>query len=140
MLVGWFEKNAIGCPMSKISEDFSFDQFPVDMDHIEPNLIGGMETFPDFGEAGIRTFFNGPESFTNDNLHLLGPTPEVDNFYVACGLNSKGIGAGGGLGKLMADWIIDGYPSGDVGECDVRRTHPGTTSVRSGVGLYPEPA
>ena len=124
MLVGWFEKNAIGCPMSKISEDFSFDQFEVDMDHIEPNLIGGMETFPVFGETGIRTFFNGPESFTNDNLHLLGPTPEVDNFYVACGLNSKGIGAGGGLGKLMADWIIDGYPSGDVWECDVRRTHP----------------
>ncbi len=124
MLVGWFEKNAIGCPMDKIGDDFSFDQFPVDMDHIEPNLIGGMETFPVFGEAGIRTFFNGPESFTNDNLHLLGPTPEVDHFYVACGLNSKGIGAGGGLGKLMADWIVDGYPSGDVWECDVRRTHP----------------
>ena len=48
----------------------------------------------------------------------------MDNFFVACGLNSKGIGAGGGLGKLMADWIIDGYPSGDITECDVRRHHP----------------
>ena len=124
MLVGWFEKDAIGCSMDRISEDFCFDQFEVDMDHIEPNLIGGMETFPEFGEAGIRTFFNGPESFTNDNLHLLGPTPEVNNFYVACGMNSKGIGAAGGLGKLMADWIIDGHPSGDVWECDVRRSHP----------------
>ena len=124
MLVGWFELNAIGCPMSKIAEDFCFDQFEVDMDHIEPYLLGGMETFPEFGEAGIRTFFNGPESFTMDNLHLMGPTPEVDNFYVACGLNSKGIGAGGGLGKIMADWIIDGHPSGDVWECDVRRSHP----------------
>ncbi|MCP3688441.1 MAG: FAD-dependent oxidoreductase, partial [Gammaproteobacteria bacterium] len=67
---------------------------------------------------------NGPESFTMDNLHLLGPTPEVDNFYVACGMNSKGIGGGGGVGKIMADWVIDGYPSGDVWECDVRRSHP----------------
>jgi glycine cleavage system aminomethyltransferase T/glycine/D-amino acid oxidase-like deaminating enzyme len=92
MLVGWFEKDAIGCSMDKISEDFCFDQFEVDMDHIEPNLIGGMETFPEFG--------------------------------VACGMNSKGIGAAGGLGKLMADWIIDGHPSGDVWECDVRRSHP----------------
>jgi len=124
MLVGWFELNAIGCPMSKIAEDFCFDQFEVDMDHIEPYLLGGMETFPEFGEAGIRTFFNGPESFTMDNLHLMGPTPEIENFYVACGMNSKGIGAGGGLGKVIADWMIDGHPSGDVWECDVRRSHP----------------
>ncbi len=124
MLIGWFEKNAIGCPMSRISEDFSFDEFPVDMEHIEPHLMAAMETFPEIGEAGIRTFFNGPESFTNDNLHLLGPTPEVENFYVACGMNSKGIAAAGGLGKIFADWIVDGYPSGEITETDVRRNNP----------------
>ena len=123
MLIGWFEKNAIGCPMSRISEDFSFDEFPVDMEHIEPYLMAAMETFPEIGEAGIRTFFNGPESFTNDNLHLLGPTPEVENFYVACGMNSKGIAAAGGLGKIFADWIVDGYPSGEITETDVRRNN-----------------
>ncbi len=124
MLIGWFEHNARGCPMERIAEDFCFDEFPCDLEHIEDYLMGSMETFPALQETGIRTFFNGPESFTPDNLHLMGPTPEVDNFFVACGLNSKGIGAGGGLGKLMADWIIDGYPSGDVWECDVRRHHP----------------
>lgn len=124
MLVGWFEHNAKGLSMDRISEDFCFDQFPCDMEHIEEYLIRGMETFPKFGEVGIRTWFNGPESFTSDNLHLMGPTPEVDNLYVACGLNSKGIGAGGGLGKLMADWVVDGYPSGDISECDVTRHHP----------------
>ncbi len=124
ILVGWFEHNAKGCPMSRIHEDFCFDEFEVDMEHIEPYVMAGIETFPALGETGIRTFFNGPESFTGDNLHLLGPTPEVRDFYVACGMNSKGIGAGGGLGKIMADWVIDGYPSGDIWECDVRRTHP----------------
>lgn len=124
MLVGWFEHNAKGLPMTRIGKDFCFDQFPCDVDHIEEYLLRSMETFPGFGEAGIRTWFNGPESFTSDNLHLLGPTPEIDNFFVACGLNSKGIGAGGGLGKIMADWVIDGYPSGDITECDVRRHHP----------------
>lgn len=124
MLVGWFEKDAIGCPMSRIGEDFCFDEFPTDMDHIEAHLMGAMDTFPDFGEAGIRTFFNGPESFTNDNLHLLGPTPEVDNFFVACGMNSKGIGAAGGLGKIVADWVVDGYPSGEITETDLRRNNP----------------
>lgn len=123
-LVGWFEHNAKGCPMSRIREDFCFDEFEVDMAHIEPYILAGIETLPALGETGIRTFFNGPESFTSDNLHLLGPTPELRDFYVACGMNSKGIGAGGGLGKIMADWVIDGYPSGDIWECDVRRTHP----------------
>ena len=123
MLVGWFEHNARGCPMSKIAEDFCFDEFPCDLEHIEEYLLRSMGTFPALETTGIRTFFNGPESFTPDNLHLLGPTPEVDNFYVACGLNSKGISAGGGLGMLMADWIIDGYPPGDIWECDVRRHH-----------------
>ncbi|MDP6969004.1 MAG: FAD-dependent oxidoreductase [Gammaproteobacteria bacterium] len=124
MLVGWFEHNAKGLPMSRIAEDFCFDQFECDMEHIEEYLMRGLETFPTLGEVGIRTWFNGPESFTADNLHLLGPTPELDNFWVACGMNSKGIGAGGGMGKLMADWIIDGYPSGDITDCDVRRHHP----------------
>lgn len=123
MLVGWFEHNARGCPMDRIAEDFCFDEFPCDMEHIEEYLFRAMETFPTLETTGIRTFFNGPESFTPDNLHLMGPTPEVDNFFVACGLNSKGIGAGGGLGKLMADWIVNGYPSGDIWECDVRRHH-----------------
>jgi 4-methylaminobutanoate oxidase (formaldehyde-forming) len=124
MVVGWFEHNARGCPMDRISEDFGFDEFPCGIDDVEEYLMRGLATQPGLGEAGIRTFFNGPESFTPDNLHLLGPTPEVDNFFVACGMNSKGIGGGGGVGKVMADWVIDGHPSGDIWECDVRRHHP----------------
>lgn len=124
MIVGWFEHNARGCPMDRIAEDFCFDEFPCGIDDVEEYLMRAMGALPALEVTGIRTFFNGPESFTPDNLHLLGPTPEVDNFFVACGLNSKGIGAGGGIGKVMADWIIDGHPSGDIWECDVRRHHP----------------
>ena len=124
ILMGWFEHNARGCPMDRIGEDFSFDEFPCDLEHMEEYLMRGMETLPALEQTGIRLFFNGPESFTPDNLHLLGPTPEVDNFFVACGMNSKGLAAGGGIGKLMADWVIDGHPPGDIWECDVRRHHP----------------
>jgi len=124
MLVGWFEHNARGCSMNRIAEDFCFDEFPCELEHIEDYLMSSMGTLPVLEKTGIRLFFNGPESFTPDNLHLLGPTPEVENFFVACGLNSKGIGGGGGIGKLMADWVIDGHPPGDIWECDVRRHHP----------------
>jgi len=124
MIVGWFEHNARGCSMDRIVEDFCFDEFPCGIEDVEEYLMRGVGTLPVLEQTGIRTFFNGPESFTPDNLHLLGPTPEVDNFFVACGFNSKGIGAAGGVGKLMADWVIDGHPSGDIWECDVRRHHP----------------
>jgi 4-methylaminobutanoate oxidase (formaldehyde-forming) len=124
ILMGWFEHDALGCPMDRIPEDFCFDEFPCDIEHIEDYLIQGMGTLPVLEETGIRLFFNGPESFTPDNLHLLGSTPEVDNFFVACGMNSKGLAAGGGIGKLMADWVVDGYPPGDIWECDVRRHNP----------------
>jgi len=124
MLMGWFETDALGCPMDRIPEDFCFDEFPCELEHIEDYLMEGMGTLPILEETGIRLFFNGPESFTPDNLHLLGPTPEVENFFVACGMNSKGLAAGGGIGKLMADWVVDGYPPGDIWECDVRRHHP----------------
>ncbi len=124
VLMGWFEHNAVGCPMDRIPEDFAFDEFPCDLEHMEEYLLRGMATMPALEQTGIRLFFNGPESFTPDNLHLLGPTPEVDNFFVACGMNSKGLAAGGGIGKVMADWVIDGYPPGDIWECDVRRHHP----------------
>ncbi len=123
MLIGWFEKNAIGCPMNRIGDDFCFDEFPTEMEHIEPYLMNAMKTIPIFGKTGIRTFFNGPESFTNDNLHLMGPTPEIENLFVACGMNSKGIAAAGGLGKILADWIVDGHPSGEITETDVRRNN-----------------
>jgi 4-methylaminobutanoate oxidase (formaldehyde-forming) len=124
ILMGWFEHNARGCPMDRIPEYFCFDEFPCDLEHMEEYLVRGMGTLPVLEKTGIRLFFNGPESFTPDNLHLLGPTPEVDNLFVACGMNSKGLAAGGGIGKLMADWVIDGYPPGDIWECDVRRFHP----------------
>ena len=124
LLMGWFEHNAVGCPMDRIPEDFAFDEFPCDLEHMEEYLLRGMGTLPVLEETGIRLFFNGPESFTPDNLHLLGPTPEVDNFFVACGMNSKGLAAGAGIGKVMADWVMDGYPPGDIWECDVRRHHP----------------
>ena len=63
ILMGWFEHNARGCPMDRIREDFCFDEFPCDMEHMEDYLLRGMETLPALEQTGIRLFFNGPESF-----------------------------------------------------------------------------
>jgi glycine cleavage system T protein len=124
LLVGWFEPVAKPWGMDGIPDSFSFDQLPEDLDHIEPLLDAAIRRVPALGEAGIQLFFNGPESFTPDDRYLLGETPEVRSLFVAAGFNSIGIQSAGGAGKVLADWIVDGYPPMDLWDVDIRRVMP----------------
>ena len=87
-----------------------------------PFLEVAMRRFPALEDAGIRTLFCGPESFTDDLSPMLGESPEVDGLYLACGLNSVGILSGGGLGHMMAQWLIEEHPPLDL---TGRRCGPG---------------
>ena len=124
LLVGWFEPKAKPWGMEGIPPDFSFDTLPADIEHIEPELERAIHRLPALGKAGIKLFFNGPESFTPDNRYLLGEAPELKNFWLACGFNSIGIQSAGGAGKVLADWILDGHPPMDLWDVDIRRTMP----------------
>jgi len=79
---------------------------------------------PMLGEAGIHTFFNGPESFTPDDRYLLGEAPELNNFFVAAGFNSVGIQSAGGAGMALAQWMEDGAAPFDLWDVDIRRMQP----------------
>jgi 4-methylaminobutanoate oxidase (formaldehyde-forming) len=83
-----------------------------------------MNRLPVLQTAGIRTFFNGPESFTPDNRYLLGPAPELEGCFVAAGFNSVGIQSAGGAGKVLAEWIVEGAPPFDLSDVDIRRMAP----------------
>lgn len=124
LLVGWFEPVAKPWGMDGIPEEFCFDQLPADLGHVEPQLEKAMKRVPALGEVGIRVFFNGPESFTPDDRYLLGPAPELENFYVAAGFNSIGIQSSGGAGKVLAEWIVDGHAPMDLWDVDIRRMMP----------------
>lgn len=122
ILLGCFEEEAIPWGQDGISEAFSFDELPGDFDHFEPILEKAMHRLPLLQTAGIRRFFCGPESFTPDDRMHLGPVPEVDNLFVAAGLNSIGIQTSGGIGLQLAHWIKNGTPMCDVGSLDIART------------------
>ena len=83
-----------------------------------------MSRVPASLDAGIRTFFCGPESFTPDLSPLFGEVPEVANYYVAAGLNSIGILTGGGIGRALAHWVVAGEPDIDITGIDVARLQP----------------
>ena len=121
LLLGAFEPTAKPWGMDGIPDDFSFTQLADDFDHFEPVLEAALKRLPALEKVGVQLFFNGPESFTPDDRYLLGPTPEVENFYVAAGFNSTGIQSSGGAGKVLADWIVDKHPPMDLWDVDIRR-------------------
>ncbi|MFM2356172.1 MAG: hypothetical protein RLZZ528_1908 [Pseudomonadota bacterium] len=123
-LVGAFEPKAKPWGMNGIPDSFCFDQLPEDFDHFEPILAAAVHRIPLLGEAGIHTFFNGPESFTPDNSYLLGPAREVGNYWVAAGFNSIGIQSAGGAGMALAEWMETGSRPFDLGDVDIARVQP----------------
>ncbi len=123
LLIGIFEGKSIPAfnNANKVPEDFSFGEFPENFDHFEPYLEKSMKRFPVLEQAGIRKFFSGPESFTPDTNSLLGEVPEIKNLFVSCGLNSIGIGSGGGVGKVTAEWLMTGHINEDIFNYDIKR-------------------
>ena len=121
ILLGAFEPKAKPWGMRGISDDFCFETLPDDYEHFEPILTMAVKRMPILENAGIQTFFNGPESFTPDDRYLLGETPEVRNFYVIAGFNSVGIQSAGGAGMALAAWMDAGEPPMDLWEVDIRR-------------------
>ena len=124
ILLGAFELNAKPWAMGGIPKDFEFDQLPEDFDHFEPILEQAVNRMPMLAEAGIHTFFNGPESFTPDDAYHLGLAPEMDNVWVAAGFNSIGIQSAGGAGQALAVWMDAGEKPYDLGDVDISRMQP----------------
>ena len=123
LLIGIFEGKSIPAfnKTHKVPDDFSFGEFPENLDHFEPYLEASFKRVPLLESVGIRKFLAGPESFTPDTNTLLGETPEVKNFFVCCGFNSIGIGSGGGAGKVTAEWMMNGHINEDLFIYDIKR-------------------
>ncbi|HLT11077.1 MAG TPA: FAD-dependent oxidoreductase [Micromonosporaceae bacterium] len=123
LMVGLFEPVCAPWRVEGIPDDFSFGQLSPDWDRMAPYLEKAMARVPVSAEAGVRTFFCGPESFTPDLQPIVGEAPELRNYFVAAGMNSIGILTGGGIGRAVARWIVDGRPDIDVTGINIDRLH-----------------
>ncbi len=123
LMVGLFEEVCAPWQVGGVPEDFSFGELPPDWDRMAPYLEKAMNRVPISLETGVRKFFCGPESFTPDLQPVVGEAPEVKNYFVAAGLNSVGILTGGGLGRALAHWIVNGRPDIDVTGLNIDRLH-----------------
>ena len=123
LMLGLFEAVCAPWKVGGVPDDFSFGELPPDWERMGPYLETAMSRIPISSEVGIKKFFCGPESFTPDLQPVVGEAPELRNYFVAAGLNSIGILTGGGLGRALAHWIVDGRPDIDVTGMNIDRLH-----------------
>jgi len=123
LMVGLFEPVCAPWKIEGAPEDFSFGEIPPDWERMTPYVERAMSRVPISLETGVKKFFCGPESFTPDLAPIVGEAPEVKNYFVAAGLNSIGILTGGGLGRVLAHWIINGRPDVDVTGMNIDRLY-----------------
>ena len=124
IMAGFFEPRGKIWNLDGIPRDFSFGTLPEDWDHVGPIFERAAHRVPVLAECGLQLFFNGPEAFTPDGVYHLGEAPEVDGCFVAAGFNSVGIQSAGGVGWVLAEWIVDRHPPIDLSAVDIRRTFP----------------
>lgn len=124
LLVGLFEPVAAAWNVKGIPADSSFASLSPDWDRMTPFIEKAMSRVPITNKVGIKNFFCGPESFTPDLAPLIGETPEIRRYFVAAGLNSVGILSGGGVGRMLAHWIVYGRSDMDICGVNIDRLHP----------------
>ncbi len=125
LVVGGFEPEAKPwVAPDEIPYPFEFQLLGEDWDHFQILMDSALERIPALHEAGIRKFYNGPESFTPDNQFILGEAPSVRGFFVGAGFNSVGIASAGGAGRALAEWVLEGEPTVDLLAVDIRRFAP----------------
>ena len=121
LAAGGYESNPVPYDGKPSADDPDFRLFPEMTDHFAQFMPGMVERFPQLESVGIKRWFRGLESFTEDTHFILGELPEVRGLFCACGFNAMGIAAGGGAGMALAQWMRDGESPFDLWPVDIRR-------------------
>ena len=133
LVMGGYERDGIPWSIHGIPKDFTQELLEPDFDQFESISQAAVKRTPCLGTTGIVRLVNGPEAFTPDGNCMLGPAPELENCFVAVGFNAFGIAAGGGAGRMVAEWIVEGEPSLNIWPLDIRRFGPYHRSLRYNV-------
>jgi 4-methylaminobutanoate oxidase (formaldehyde-forming) len=120
LVIGGYEPNTLPFAPDGIPRHFAQELLPGNFERFEMLAkLGGKRT-PIINTVGVRELINGPIPYSADSDFVMGKAPELDNFFVSAGF-LYGIAAGGGAGRMMAEWIAEGSPSLNLWPLDVRR-------------------
>jgi glycine cleavage system aminomethyltransferase T/glycine/D-amino acid oxidase-like deaminating enzyme len=120
LVMGGYERHPAPWGLDGIPPDFNGQLLPEDWDRFEELMTNAVVRVPGLETAEVVRLVNGPEAFTPDGEFILGPS-DVRGLWVAAGFCAHGLAGAGGMGQLVAEWIVEGVPSLDVWEMDSRR-------------------
>jgi len=123
LVMGGYERSPAPWSLDGIPPDFNGKLLPEDWERFEELMTNAVVRVPGLENAEVVKLINGPEAFTPDGEFILGES-EVRGFWVAAGFNAHGLAGAGGMGQLVAEWIVEGTPSLDTWEMDSRRFGP----------------
>jgi 4-methylaminobutanoate oxidase (formaldehyde-forming) len=123
-LIGAFETNPKAWSIQGVPWSFTQELLSAEWELFEPVMAMAIDRIPILAEAEVVELINGPDAFTPDGHYALGPIPGLKGFFVAAGGSINGIAGAGGVGKLLAEWILEGSTSIDTHEMNVRRFGP----------------
>jgi len=120
LLLGAYEDKCYHWAVDGTPQDFGHELLPNELDRMMWNFEKSIEVMPCLAEAGVKRVINGPMIFSPDLAPLIGPHPDLKSYYCANGV-MKGFNEGAGIGKVLAEWMIEGEPSFDISMWDVAR-------------------
>jgi 4-methylaminobutanoate oxidase (formaldehyde-forming) len=120
LIMGGYERHPAPWALDGIPPDFNGKLLSEDWPRFEELMVNALVRVPSLEEMEVVRLVNGPEAFTPDGEFILGPT-EVRGLWTATGLCAHGLAGAGGMGRLVAEWIVEGQPSLDTWEMDSRR-------------------
>jgi glycine cleavage system aminomethyltransferase T/glycine/D-amino acid oxidase-like deaminating enzyme len=120
LVMGGYERNPAPWALDGIPRDFNGKLLAEDWPRFEELMENALVRVPGLADMEVVRLINGPEAFTPDGEFIIGPS-DVRGFWVAAGFCAHGLAGAGGMGKLVAEWIVEGVPSLDVWEMDSRR-------------------
>jgi dimethylglycine dehydrogenase len=120
LLLGAYEKTCTHWALDGTPLDFGHELLDEDLSRMDWNFEKAVELMPCLAEAGIKRIINGPMIFSPDLGPLIGPHPALQNYFCANGVMA-GFNQGAGIGRVLAEWIIQGEPDIDIFCWDVAR-------------------
>jgi glycine cleavage system T protein len=120
LIMGGYERHSRPWGLDGIPADFNSRLLEEDWPRFEELMENAIVRVPSLAEMEVVRLVNGPEAFTPDGEFILGPS-DVRGFWIAAGFCAHGLAGAGGMGRLVAEWIVDGTPSLDVWHMDSRR-------------------
>jgi len=120
LIMGGYERQCAPWSLDGVPPDFNGKLLEEDWPRFEELMENAIVRVPSLEGMGVVRLINGPEAFTPDGEFILGPS-DVRGFWVAAGFCAHGLAGAGGMGRLVAEWVVEGTPSLDVWHMDSRR-------------------